>query len=307
MLQPTFIINPEVDEPNYAKLAIEPLEKGYAHTLGVSLRRVLLTSIEGAAVSSVIIDGVQHQFTTLSGMKEDIVEFILNLKQLQFKLEGASDSVVVRLEAKGPTTVTGADLNLPGEVKLTNAEQPLAVLSDKAKLKAEITITRDRGYSPALDRPTTTLGEIPVDAAYSPVIKVAYKVEQTRVGRRTDYDRLILEVWTNGTVAPIQVVHDASRILVAHFKQVFEPVIVEKPKEITLEDRIEDEVYRLTVEELDLPTRIANALRKGGYKTVKDLTQAPAGEVAKVKNLGEKSVVSVAEALAKKGLAFKES
>lgn len=305
MLQPTFSIVSQDERADYAKLIIEPLEKGYGHTLGVSLRRVLLSSIEGAAVTNVRIDGVQHQFTTLSGMREDVVEFILNLKQLNFRLEGDQPEVAIKLDGKGPAILTGKDLDLPSQVTLSNQDQELAVLAEKGKLRAEIMVSRGRGYSPAADRSAAALGDIPVDASFSPVRKVAYKVEATRVGRRTDYDRVILEVWTNGTISPREVLDEAARILVAHFKQVFEPVIVETPKEVSLEDRIEDEVFKLTVEELDLPTRIANALRKGGYKTVKDLTEGNMADVAKVKNLGEKSVVAVAEALGKKGLHFK--
>lgn len=307
MLQPNFTISVEEESGGYVRFCIEPMEKGYGHTLGVSLRRVLLNSIEGSAISSVKLEHVHHQFTTLSGMKEDVVDFILNLKQLNLNLQGEADSVVVKLTAKGPGLVTGKDLNLPPNVVLANPEQPLAMLADsKAKISAEITITRGFGYSPASDRPTSTLGEIPVDASYSPVKKVAYKVEATRVGRRTDFDKLILEVWTNGTVNPREVLNNAAEILVAHFKQVYDPVVIESPKEITLENRLEDEVFKLTVEELDLPTRIANALRKGGYKNVKDLVNAQKGDIAKVKNLGEKSVHVVADALAQKGLTLKE-
>jgi DNA-directed RNA polymerase subunit alpha len=307
MLQPTFTIVPEISEANYAKLIIEPLEKGYGQTLGVSLRRVLLTSIESAAVTNVRIEGIQHQFTTLAGMKEDVVDFILNLKQLHVAINSDEEAVVAKLSAKGPGHVTGKDLNLPPSVTLANPDQPLAVLADaKSTLNAEITISKGRGYSLAADRPTTSLGDIPVDASYSPVIKVSYKVEATRVGRRTDFDKLIMEIWTDSTLEPQVALERASRILVAHFKQVFEPVIIEQPKEEKLEDRLENEVYKLTVEELDLPTRIANALRKGGYKTVKDLTNTDKASIAKVKNLGEKSVEVVGKALAKKGLMFED-
>jgi DNA-directed RNA polymerase subunit alpha len=307
MLQPTFTITPEVTEGGYGKFIIEPLEKGYAQTLGVSLRRVLLTSIEGAAVTTVRIQGVHHQFTTLQGMKEDVVDFILNLKQLHTSITSDESSVLAKLDIKGPATVTGKDINLPANVTLANPEQVLAVLADaKTNLSAEITIETGRGYSLAADRPTTALGEIPVDASFSPVIKVAYKVEATRVGRRTDYDKLILEIWTDGTIDPRVAIDKAARILVAHFKQVFEPVIVEQPKEEKLEDRLENEVLKLTVEELDLPTRIANALRKGGYKTVKDLVNAEKSNIAKVKNLGEKSVDVVSKALAQKNLTLKD-
>ncbi|OGV95991.1 DNA-directed RNA polymerase subunit alpha [Microgenomates group bacterium RBG_16_45_19] len=308
MLQPTFSVQIAEESQGYAKFIIEPLEKGYGQTLAVGLRRVLLTSMEGAAISSVRLEGVPHQFTTLAGMKEDVVDLILNLKQLNVALTGDTDSVTLKLDVKGPRSVTGADLPLPSTVVLANPDQPLCVLADsKAKLVAEITISKGRGYSLASDRPTGSLGEIPVDAAYSPVRKVAYKIEATRVGRRTDFDRLILELWSNGTIASREVLDRAAKILVAHFQQIYEPVIVETPKEMTFADRYEDEVYKLTVEELDLPTRIANALRKGGYKTVKDLVNAKKSDIAKVKNLGEKSVDVVAGALSQKDLTLADA
>ena len=307
MLKPTFIITAQEETVGYAKLMIEPLEKGYGHTLGVSLRRVMLSSIEGASVTKVRIEGVQHQFSTLEGMKEDVVDFLLNLKKLNFHIDSEENEITVRLEAKGPKTVTGKDINLPPNVVLSNQEQELAVLAgNKNKLIAEITIAKGIGYSPAVDRPSSTLGEIPLDAAFSPVKKVAYKIEATRVGRRTDYDKLIMEVWTDGTIKPKDALEQAARILVSHYQQVYDPVVVEIPKETTLEDRLESEVLKLTVEELDLPTRIANALRKGGYKTVKDLVNAKHEDIAKVKNLGEKSVDAVAQALKQKDLIFNQ-
>lgn len=301
MLQPNFTVAVEAIEDNHARLTIEPLEKGYGHTLGVSLRRVLLSSIEGAAVTKVRINGVQHQFSTLEGMREDVVELILNLKQLRFSLD-KEDEVIVKLNAKGPKTVTGQDINLPAGVTLANPEQELAILSGKKNLSIEITISRGRGYSLASEQSVSTLGDIPVDASFSPIVRVAYKVEATRVGRRTDFDKLILETWTDGTIEAKEALDRAAKILVAHFKQIYDPIIVETEEvepELTPE---ENEVMRLTVEELDLPTRIANALRKGGYATVKDLCKADNESIAKVKNLGEKSVDIVVFALKQKGL-----
>jgi DNA-directed RNA polymerase subunit alpha len=304
MLQPNFTVASEAIEANHARLIIEPLEKGYGHTLGVSLRRVLLSSIEGAAITKVRIDGVQHQFSTLEGMREDVVELILNLKQLRFSLENDQE-VIVKLEAKGPKTVTGKDINLPAGVNLANPEQELAILSDKKSLSVEITVSQGRGYSLASEQDVTTLGDIPVDASFSPISRIAYKVEATRVGRRTDFDKLILEVWTDGTIEAKDALDRAAKILVAHFKQIFDPIIIE-PEVIEPElSPAENEVMRLTVEELDLPTRIANALRKGGYATVKDLCKADNDSIAKVKNLGEKSVDIVVAALAQKGLNLK--
>ena len=304
MLQPNFTVATEAIDTNHARLTIEPLEKGYGHTLGVSLRRVLLTSIEGSAVTKVRIDGIQHQFSSLEGMREDVVEFILNLKQLRFNLENETE-VIVKLDVKGPKTVTGADLELPAGVTLANPDQELAILSGKKNLSAEITVSRGLGYTLASEQAVTTLGDIPVDASFSPIIRVAYKVEATRVGRRTDFDKLIIETWTDGTIEAKDALDRAAKILVAHFKQIYDPIIVEAVAAEPELSPAENEVLRLTVEELDLPTRIANALRKGGYATVKDLCKADNESIAKVKNLGEKSVDIVVAALSQKGLSLK--
>lgn len=307
MLQATFTITPQDERDDYSRFIIEPLEKGYGNTLGVSLRRTLLTSIEGAAVTSVSINGVQHQYSGLNGMKEDVVEFILNLKQLNVSITDEEQEAVIKLSATGPGQVTAKDITLPPNVNISNTDLVLATLADKkSKLQAEITVSKGRGYLLTGEQEAESIGVIPVDASFSPIKRVAYKVEATRVGRRTDFDRLILDIWTNGSIDPREAVERAAKILVNHFKQVFDPVIVEVEPEKTLEDRIEDEVYKLTVEELDLPTRIANALRKGGYKTVKDLTQATPEDIAKVKNLGEKSVTTVSKALEKKGVTLNQ-
>jgi len=305
MLQPNFTVASEAIEQDHARLTIEPLEKGYGHTLGVSLRRVLLSSIEGAAVTKVRIDGVQHQFSTLEGMREDVVEFILNLKQLRFSLDNNQDEVIAKLNVKGPATVTGKDIVLPAGVTLANPEQELSILSGKKNLVAEITISRGLGYSLASEQSVSTLGDIPVDASFSPINRVAYKVEATRVGRRTDFDKLILDVWTDGTLEARDALDRAAKILVAHYKQVFDPIVVEEVEAEPELSPAENEVMRLTVEELDLPTRIANALRKGGYATVKELCKADNDSIAKVKNLGEKSVDIVVAALQQKGLSLK--
>lgn len=305
MLQPNFTVASEAIEQDHARLTIEPLEKGYGHTLGVSLRRVLLSSIEGAAVTKVRIDGVQHQFSTLEGMREDVVEFILNLKQLRFSLDNNQDEVIAKLNVKGPATVTGKDIVLPAGVTLANPEQELSILSGKKNLVAEITISRGLGYSLASEQSVSTLGDIPVDASFSPINRVAYKVEATRVGRRTDFDKLILDVWTDGTLEARDALDRAAKILVAHYKQVFDPIVVEEVEAEPELSPAENEVMRLTVEELDLPTRIANALRKGGYATVKELCKADNDSIAKVKNLGEKSVDIVIAALHQKGLSLK--
>lgn len=300
-MQPQFTIKPIVEKDDYAKLSIEPLDQGFGHTVGNALRRTLLTSISGAGISQVKIDGIKHKFSTLEGMKEDIVEFILQLKEIRIKYEG-EESVDLHIDVTGKTEVTAGDIQVPSGVEIINKNLVLAHLSgDKAKLKATLTVETGSGYKLAEERKTTTLGVIPLDTAYSPVVRVKYEVKETRVGRRTDFDNLIMEIWTNGTILPADAVKKAAETVIAYFEQMVNPVIIEV-EELPQESPQEQEVMRLTVEELDLPTRIANSLRKGGFRTVKDLSEASKDEIAKVKNLGGKSVDLVIEKLAEKGV-----
>lgn len=291
-----------IEEGKYFVVSLEPLEQGFGHTMGNSLRRVLLSSTKGAAIIQVKIKGVNHQFTTLSGMSEDIVEFVLNLKQVRLNM-GDQEEITIKLEKKGSGQVKAKDLVMPAGTSVANPNLVLATLAGKkSSLEAEIIAKVGVGYKMAETKKVSGLGVIPVDAFYSPIRKVAYKVEATRVGRVTNFDKLILELWTDGTVDPKAVIEEAARMLVIHFKQVYDPV--DEPVEEETEVVSDNESLSLTVEELDIPTRIANALRKGGYKTVKDLVSAPVDEVTKVKNLGEKSVEIVAKALDKKGVKF---
>jgi DNA-directed RNA polymerase subunit alpha len=303
---PTFQIKElESNGAGHAVLSFEPLEPGYGHTVGNAIRRVLLSSLPGVAITSVRIDGVDHQYSTLEGMSEDVVELILNLKQLRIKSDSSS-AVTLQLNVTGPAEVTGAAVKTNGVCEVVNPEQHLASLAKGKSLSAELTVEPGMGYVMASDRKTNVVGEIPVDALFSPVTKVSYRVESTRVGRRTDYDNLILDVQTDGTITPMVAVQQAAQILARQFTQVYNPtapVVEEKPTYVSSE---EAEVMKLTVEELDLPTRIANALRKGGFKTVGDLQGAQRNVIAKVKNLGEKSVDVINEALMKKGVSLGE-
>lgn len=303
MFDPTFSIKAEKETADCGKFIIEPLEQGYGHTLGSALRRVLLTSLPGAAVTQVKIAGVRHQFSTLEGLREDIVELILNIKQLRFKYK-KDMPVKIKLDAQGPGEVKAGDIKTPAEVKIVNPELVLGRLADKkSRLKVEMVVESGLGYLPAVGRTSDTLGVFPVDASFTPVKRVNYKVEAMRVGRRTDLDRLILEITTDGTISPSEALKESAKILVAFFNQVVEPK--EAPVEEEKKEELPSEVLRLTVEELTLPTRIANALRKGGYGTVKDLTTATASDIAKVKNLGEKSIKVIKAALAEKEVSLK--
>ncbi len=301
-MNPSFQITSSSATASKASIALEPLEQGYGHTLGNALRRVMLSSLPGSALTVARIAGADHQFSTIAGMTEDILELTLNLKLVRIKATSAAETGTMRLTVKGPATVTAADIEPTAGFEVVNGEQHIATLAKGATLDIELAIESGVGYSTANERESAGIGEIVLDALYSPVVKVSYQVEATRVGRRTDYDKLVLDVQTDGSITPLEAVQQAAMILVRQFDQVVEPALVEEPKmEVALSPE-EAEVLRLTVEELDLPTRIANALRKGGFKTVGDLVGVPRNTVAKVKNLGGKSVVVIEEALAKKGV-----
>jgi DNA-directed RNA polymerase subunit alpha len=305
MNSPSFKIKTEKEDKNYARFILEPLEQGYGQTLGNSLRRCLLTSMPGAAITRVKIDSVKHQFSTLEGMKEDIVELILNIKQIRVIYKGTQE-VKLSLKVTGVKEIKAGDIEVPAEVKIVNKDLVLAKLTDKkASLAVEMWVNVGYGYSPAEERKTTTLGMIPLDAAFAPITRVNYDVETTRVGRRTDLDKLILDIWTNGTIKPKDAVEEAAKVLVGYFQQVYNPK-VEPEEEPKVELAENNEILKLTVEELNLPTRIANALRKSGYATVKDLTEATKKDIAKVKNLGGKSVDVIKQKLTEKGLTFRE-
>lgn len=302
MLKPQFKITRQKHTSDYGKFILEPLEKGYGDTLGNSLRRCLLTSIAGAAVTSVKFSSARHQFSTIDGVQEDIVQIILNIKKLRIKYSGEG-TATIKLEAKTVGPALAEAIKTPADVEIVNSDLVLAHLTDKkAKLSIEMTVGTGFGFSMAEERKTDTIGVIPVDAAFSPVRRINYKVESTRVGRRTDFDRLIMEIWTDGTLAPKSALEKGAQILVDYFQQIYSPTFDKAEK---IEPAQDNESLSLTVEELDLPTRIVNALIRGGYKTVKDLTGAKKEAVSNVKNLGGKSVDIVEEKLKEKGLSFK--
>jgi DNA-directed RNA polymerase subunit alpha len=303
MIKPVFNVLIAHQEDNYTEFVLEPLERGYGHTVGNALRRVLLSSIEGHAITAVKIKGVDHEFQTVKGMTEDVVELLLNLKEIRIKSD-LTDPVHLSLKKKGGM-VTAGDIECPGSVEIVNPSQHLATLAEGATLELELTVEHGVGFSPANERESEDLsGELMVDAIYSPVTKVAYSVEETRVGRRTDFDKLILKMWTDGTVDAREVLDQSAEILISHFQQVINPTdIVQKTTEVVSQPQ--NETNRLTIEELELPTRIANALRKAGYNTVGDLAKVTKSQAALVKNLGDKSVDMVEEALQKVSAGFK--
>lgn len=298
-----FTIKAEEKNKDYSRFVIEPLAEGYGQTLGTALRRVLLTSLEGAAITQAKIKGVRHRFSTISGMKEDVVEFLLYLKKVRLQMS-SEKPVKLILSAKGKKEVKAGDIKVTGNAKIVNPDLVLATLSSpKAQLEVEMQAERGLGYSPSEERKTATVGLIPLDAVFSPITRVNYKVEQTRVGRLTNYDKLTLELWSDGTVAPEEAIKRAAEILVSYFSQVVSP---KKPKKVKEEKEIlSPAVAKLAVEELALPTRIANALVKGDYHTVEDLAAAKKEDLLKVRNLGEKSLKIIAAALADKGVKTK--
>ena len=298
MNEPIFEVKEESKKEGYAKIVVSPLEQGYGHTLGNSLRRVLLTSLPGAAAISVKISGVRHQFTTLKGMKEDVVEFVLNLKKVRFSYQGEKP-VSAALSVKGPGEVRAKDIKVSSEVKISNPEAFLAYLIKGAKIEAKIEIVAGRGYVPAEEQVVREIGLIPLDASFSPVSRVNYKVEETRVGRLTNYDKLTLEIWTDGTITPKDAFVEGARILASYFGQIISPKKVTKESGVKKENDL-GAVGRLSVEEVGLPTRVANALVKAGYETVEDIVRAERSELVKVRNLGEKSVKIIEAALGAK-------
>jgi DNA-directed RNA polymerase subunit alpha len=301
MDQPMFEIKEEGKGTDYGKFVLTPLEQGYGLTVGNSMRRVLLTSLTGSAITSVKISGVKHQFSTLSGMKEDIVEFVLNLKKVRFSgtVEKATKGSI---EVSKAGEFTAAEIKVSGGLKVANPDLALGTLNKGSKLSAEIVVESGVGYSPAEERESSTIGLIPVDASFSPVKRVSYKVEETRVGRLTNYDKLTLEIWTDGTVAPKRALDESVKILLSYFGQIVNPRKVEKKEEVVVNDL--GATGKLSVEEIGLPTRVANALQKAGFETVEQLAFAKKEDLVKVRNLGEKSLKIIAAALGTKGVEF---
>lgn len=305
MIDHPFQIITKSETPSQGVIVIEPLRQGFGHTLGNALRRVMLSHLKGAAPVKVKIKGVTHQFTTLKGMKEDIVELVLNLKKVRVGYQGETPETL-KLEAVGPGQVLAKNLKGPATVKIINSDLVLATLADKkSKLSLELTVQSGSGYSLSEDQGKQKLGIIPLDAAFSPVNQVSYTIQSTRVGRRTDFDSLVLTIHTNGAVPPSQAIVQAAQILVDHFQQIITPQAADSQTSLA-SSLISPKISALTVEELDLPTRVANSLRRGGYKTLGDFAGASSPDIAKVKNIGAKSITEIITELKKKGIAIKE-
>lgn len=291
----------------YGKFVVEPLERGFGTTLGNSLRRVLLSSLPGVAVTSIKIDGVQHEFSTIPGVKEDITEIVLNIKGLTAKIYGDAPKTVY-IEAEGECEVTAGSIKADSEVEILDPSMHIATLGAGAKLDMEITIDKGRGYVSAernKQNLQSAIGVIPVDSIYTPVLKVNYTVENTRVGQITDYDKLTLEVWTDGTISAKEAVSLAAKILNEHLN-LFVDLSDATYTELLVEtkDDSKETVLEMTIEELDLSVRSFNCLKRAGINTVKDLISKSEDEMMKVRNLGKKSLEEVRNKLISLGFSL---
>ena len=291
----------------YGKYVVEPLERGYGTTLGNALRRVLLSSLPGTAVTSIKIAGIQHEFSTIPGVKEDVTEIVLNVKAIIAKLH-CEGTKTVYIEQSGECEVTAGDIKADGEVEILNPDLHIATLGPGASLNMELTLSHGRGYIPAERNKNaqTIIGVIPVDSVYTPVRKVNYTVENTRVGDRTDFDKLTLEVWTNGTIDARDAVSLGARILVDHFL-LFTDLSETMGSTSTVVEKAEaqrDKVLEMTIEELDLSVRSFNCLKRANINTVEDLISKTQDEMMKVRNLGRKSLEEVMNKLAMMGLSL---
>ncbi|MCL2408439.1 MAG: DNA-directed RNA polymerase subunit alpha [Oscillospiraceae bacterium] len=293
-------------DESYGKYVVEPLERGYGTTLGNSLRRILLSSLPGTAVTTVKIAGIQHEFSTIPGVKEDVTEIILNIKGIIAKLHTTDKAKTVYIEASGDCTVTAGDIKADAEVEIINPDWHIATLSGDATLRMELTIDHGRGYMSAernkLHQPI--IGVIPIDSIYTPVSKVNYTVENTRVGNVTDFDKLTIEVWTNKTITARDAVSLGAKILCDHFTlfTALSDTIGAKSTVVEKAETQRDKVLEMTIEELDLSVRSFNCLKRANINTVEDLISKTEEEMIKVRNLGRKSLEEVIHKLAMMGL-----
>ncbi|MBS3909911.1 MAG: DNA-directed RNA polymerase subunit alpha [Actinobacteria bacterium] len=302
-------ISAEEARENAARFSVEPLERGFGYTLGNSLRRVLLSSLPGAAITSVKIEGVAHEFGTIKGVREDVSDIILNLKETVLRLHGDGPATL-RINAKGPKEVTAADIEYPADVEVINPDLYIATLNDDGKLEVEMVVEHGRGYVSAErnKRASDAIGVLPVDSIFSPTKKVTYSVENTRVGQRTDFDKLILEVETNGSISPFEAVSVAARIVNDHMNLFMEQAIEFSSAPIFVTDVNErDRTLDSPIEDLELSVRSYNCLKREGVNTVQGLVELNEADLVKIRNFGAKSIEEVKEKLKDLGLALKSS
>ena len=308
-------IKMEISEDSYGKFVCEPLERGYGTTLGNSLRRILLSSLQGAAITAIKIDGVLHEFSTVPGVRDDVTNIILNLKEVCLKINGDyQEPPVIRIDVEGEREVTAADITSSSDIEILNPELHIATLNETGSLHIEMTVERGRGYVPAdkNKKPDHTIGIIPIDSIFSPIRRVNYTVNDTRVGNVTDYDKLTLEVWTDGSIRPEDAVSKSASILMAHLKLfrdlsglAEEDDIQEGPYGEVEEDKA-SKILQTTIEDLDLSVRSYNCLKRASINNVADLVNKSEDDMMKVRNLGRKSLDEVKKKLQELGLSLME-
>ncbi|MGI5874392.1 MAG: DNA-directed RNA polymerase subunit alpha [Bacillota bacterium] len=297
------------DAKTYGRFVVEPLERGYGITLGNALRRVLLSSLPGAAVTSVKIDGVLHEFTTITGVYEDSTDLILNLKGLCVKLH-TDEEKVMTLDAEGEGEITGADFEHSSEVEILNPEHHIATLDSNGSLHMEVTVERGRGYNSVEKnkKENAPIGVIPIDSFFSPITKVIFHVEDTRVGQQTDFDKLTLDIWTDGSILPEEAISKSAKILSEYLKLFIG--LTELPGDdiimIEKQEDSKDKILDMTIEELDMSVRSYNCLKRAGINTVQELTQRTEEDMMKVRNLGRKSLEEVVEKLTELNLSLRK-
>lgn len=300
-------ITVEKQRDNTALFKVEPLERGFGYTLGNSIRRVLLSSLPGAAITSVKIERVAHEFTAIPGVKEDVTDVILNLKDIVLRLYG-EEPATMRINVKGPKEVTAADIEYPAEIEIVNPGQHIATLNENGKLEMEMTVEPGRGYVSAErnKRPSDTIGVIPIDSIFSPIRNVTYAVENTRVGQRTDFDRLVLNVTTNGSITPFEAVSIGAKIINDHMGLFMEQASEFATTPVFIADTSErDKALDSPIEDLELSVRSYNCLKREGVNTVQQLIEQSEGDLMKIRNFGAKSIEEVKDKLTQLGLSLK--
>jgi len=296
---------------NYCKFVVEPLERGYGTTLGNSLRRVLIASLPGAAITSMQIDGVLHEFSTVEGVTEDVTQIILNLKKVSLKLD-SEDQKNLELDVKGPAEVTASDIQGDNEVTILNPDLHIATVADGAELHIKLTADKGRGYLSANDNKARmddlAIGVLPIDSIYTPIERVNYTVENARVGQRNDYDKLTLDVWTDGSLTPTEAVSLGAKILTEHLAMFVDLTETAQNAQVMVEkeETHKEKMLEMTIEELDLSVRSYNCLKRAGINTVKELTDRTVSDMMKVRNLGQKSLEEIKLKLNDLGVSFRQ-
>ena len=296
---------------NYGKFVVEPLERGYGTTLGNSLRRVLIASLPGAAITSMQIDGVLHEFSTVEGVTEDVTQIILNLKKVSLKLD-SEDQKNLELDVKGPAEVTASDIQGDNEVTILNPDLHIATVADGAELHIKLTADKGRGYLSANDNTARmddlAIGVLPIDSIYTPIERVNYTVENARVGQRNDYDKLTLDVWTDGSLTPTEAVSLGAKILTEHLAMFVDLTETAQNAQVMVEkeETHKEKMLEMTIEELDLSVRSYNCLKRAGINTVKELTDRTVSDMMKVRNLGQKSLEEIKLKLNDLGVSFRQ-